>query len=83
MDNDVIILVIILGVIGAVVAGLMIRFVLICINRIKIATTGLQVFSALVLLGLGFVLFPITLMIQAFEVAIGDSLKLHRNKRTN
>jgi hypothetical protein len=57
---------------GAVLAGLMIRFVLICINRIKVATTSFQVFSALVLLGLGFVLFPITLILQACDVAFGD-----------
>lgn len=54
------------------VVGLMIRFVLCCINRIKVAKNGFQVFSAFLLLVMGFLLFPITLMFQSFDIVCGD-----------
>jgi hypothetical protein len=55
-----------------VCAGLMLRFIFGCTGQMKAATTSYQVFTVIIRLLLGIAVFPLTIFVQALDVAFGD-----------
>ena len=54
-----------------VCAGLMARFIFGCWGQIMSAMTVQQLFTAVLRLLIGVLLFPITIMVQALDVTVG------------